>query len=293
MTLFPAEKPPAEFLVPTAARNTPRHNICIDVLLAGNLESYIELFDITEKDEDNALISENSEYLSAIAIGLTDAENAARKHDREAEYMTFKRLGDFLEEEGLLMTACRFRARAESVAQSLNDAHKLSSAQSMHGLLLEKIGEVEGASQCFETALAVQKRAGINVASTVGHIIRVKTAVADRFENTGDMGSSLQVFTDAKELALANAQMEAATQCMYRMGNASERLGDAQGAIEHLERYMSSPVRVDQASKNLACAVLARCYERLGGESNTETALQYLQKLVETTAEAQQVELHS
>eukprot|EP00041_Stephanoeca_diplocostata_P011777 m.194742 g.194742 ORF g.194742 m.194742 type:complete len:509 (-) comp18661_c0_seq1:257-1783(-) len=285
------EKPAAEFLVPTAARNTPRHNVCIDLLSAGNLESFVEVFDITEKDEDNVDIGQREDDLRVIAAGLKDAETAAREQQAELEYMTLKRLADFLEEKSLLKTARRFRARAQSAAQSFNNPQKLAAAQTLHGLLLEKIGDVEGASACFESALTVQKDAGIDVALTVGHIVRTKTAVGDALEAVNDMKSSLEVFTEAKDLALSNAQMEEATQCMYRMGNASERLGDALGAIEHLERYMSSPVRVDQASKNLACAVLARCYERLGGDSNTETALQYLEKLVETTKETGQTKL--
>lgn len=145
----------------------------------------------------------------------------------------------------------------------------------------EKIGDCGVAVTCFEEAFQTATAAGLDRLPPASHLIRSRTALADQLLDKGDAQGAFGHLSSALELATEVDLADLGKECCLRLGKACEVLADPRQGIKYLEKYVNSP-SVDQVGKNHACEVLAKCYERIGGQSSNETAVQYLENLVKS-----------
>mmetsp|Transcript_28295 Transcript_28295/g.74238 ORF Transcript_28295/g.74238 Transcript_28295/m.74238 type:complete len:529 (+) Transcript_28295:26-1612(+) len=273
------------FLQPAITRNTPRQKACLESLATGHVETFIDMFKITEGDTEGATIGESEDLLKEMKKGLIAAEDATRKGDLEAIYVAYKRLGDHFEDEGHLGTAKDFRMRAQQAAFTLGEPARLVAGHSLLGELESKIGDHHASVRCHDEAFAVAKAAGLNMHMPASHLVRAQTALGDACLTAGDPAAALRHLSSALELATEYELADLGKECCFRLGKACEALGDPHTGIDYLEKYVNSPT-VDQIGKNYACEYLARCYERMGTESALDTAVQYLENLIKSATDA-------
>eukprot|EP00040_Diaphanoeca_grandis_P042248 m.264489 g.264489 ORF g.264489 m.264489 type:complete len:475 (-) comp56539_c0_seq1:70-1494(-) len=272
------------YLEPNSDRNTPRHNACLDVLMGGHVEAFIEFFGITSHGLNENVDTE--EDLKVLQNNLTQAEIATRQNDHDTTYMSFKRIGDHFEKTEQLQRSRHFRQKAQRAAEDLDNFDRLALAHNALGLVEEKIGDIEMAVACFEDMYNTNLRGESDVKAACHNLVRTKTKLAEQCEANDDMESALALLKSALEYSLKLESAEYSAMCYYRLGRMSEMLSDADGAIQYLETYMTlSPTA---SGRNLACMVLARCYERRG---DFETVLVYLNKLVDSSRELEQKQL--
>eukprot|EP00038_Savillea_parva_P002900 m.118864 g.118864 ORF g.118864 m.118864 type:complete len:501 (-) comp10995_c0_seq2:1304-2806(-) len=273
------------YLQPATARNSPRQNACLESLASGHVETFINMFKITEGDTEGATIADSTDMLSSLKDGLIGAENATRKGDLEAVYMAYKRLADYFEDSEQLLTSKDFRLKAQDAAKDLGHRAWIVDGYSLLGRLEDKLDRRRDAVQCyqaaFDTACASSSAADGDVDTRLpaSHLVRARTHLADELLESGDADTALSELTSALSLATEFSLGDLAKECCYRLGRACESLGDPHAGIGHLEKYVNSPA-VDQVGKNYACNVLARCYEQIGGDAAIDTAIQYLRSLI-------------
>lgn len=272
------------YLEPNSNRNTPRHNACLDVLLGGNVEAFIELFGITSNGVTGQ--ADTEEDLHILKSNLTQAELATRQNDYETTYMSLKRIADHFEKTEQLSRCRHFRQKAQRAAEDLENLDRLAAAHNALGLVEEKLQDIEMAVACFEDMYNTNIRNQADVKAACHNLVRTKTKLAEQREAEQDITAAFTLLKSSLEYSLKLETAEHSAMCYYRLGRICEILGDADSAIQHLESYMAlSPTL---SGRNLACMVLARCYERKG---DLETVIVYLKKLVNSSREQKQKKL--
>lgn len=267
------------YLEPNSDRNTAQHNICVEILMGGHVEAFIEIFGVTSSNLDG----DSREDLRIMENNLTQAEIASREGDYETVFMSYKRIGDHFEESNQLKRSRHFRLKAQHAAEALGNLDRLALAHNGLGLIEEKLGDTEMAVACFEDMYNASMKHNADISVACHNLIRTKTRLAEEREETKDLESALTHLKSALEYAQKLDNPDHSSLCFYRLGRMSELLGDADSAIQYLESYMSlSPT---PKGRNLACMVLARCYERRG---DLQTVIVYLEKLVTSSEELDQ-----
>lgn len=276
------------FLEPSHAKASPRRQTCVDVLMGGHVEAFVELFMVTSNSLDSNDLSHSEAELSVLKSNLITAETAARVSDYDTVYMSYKRIADHFDEVNQLKTSRQFRNTAQAAAVRTGNHSNIAAAHHARGLVEEKLGDIEMAVACYQDMAKECTNAGADQTTACSCIIRSKTCLAEAAESSGDMDASLKHLRDAYGFTRNVDLPELASQCLFRIGRACELLGDADAAIESLEKYMTGSHPATPMGRNQACAVLARCYERRG---DLETAIEYLKKLVETSVQQDQIDI--
>ena len=196
--------------------------------------------------------------------------------------MTYTRVADHFEDAGQLRSSKQFRHKAHDAARQAGSG---AAAHNALGLVEEKLDDIEMSVACFVDMFRVNASIETDQTTACSNLVRTLTKLAEKLEGNGDVESSLAQLKEALAYSEKVAVPEMTSQCLYRIGRACEMLGDADGAIEFLEKYMNATHPATPAGRNHACSVLARCYERRG---DLDTAIEYLTKLVDTSAALQQ-----
>ena len=199
--------------------------------------------------------------------------------------MAYKRVADHFEDAGQLRSSKQFRHKAHDAARQAGSGSKVAAAHNALGLVEEKLDDIEMSVACFVDMFRVNASIDADQTTACSNLVRTLTKLAEKLEGNGDVESSLAQLKEALSYSEKVDLPEMTSQCLYRIGRACEMLGDADGAIEFLEKYMNATHPATPAGRNHACSVLARCYERRG---DLDTAIEYLKKLVETSAALQQ-----
>ena len=199
--------------------------------------------------------------------------------------MAYKRVADHFEDAGQLRSSKQFRHKAHDAARQAGSGSKVAAAHNALGLVEEKLDDIEMSVACFVDMFRVNASIETDQTTACSNLVRTLTKLAEKLEGNGDVESSLAQLKEALAYSEKVDVPEMTSQCLYRIGRACEMLGDADGAIEFLEKYMNATHPATPAGRNHACSVLARCYERRG---DLDTAIEYLKKLVETSAALQQ-----
>ena len=274
-------------LEPDSNSNTVHHNTCLELLVTGHVGAFIELFNLTSRDPDRVGIADDKEKLGLLQLGLSRRDAAVQTGDAGKAYTALTQLGDDFEAKGDLGMARHFRETSLAAAEPLGKATS-ARAYCALGLVMEKQGKLTGS---YEQLQLMRAASEADTSEACSHLVRVSITLADRAEDASDMQGSLEYLTSALALAQEGNEEASITTLRFRLGKAFVALGDAEKAIESLEKYMDSPGSKDDAEgKNRAFEVLATCYEKLG---DTDRAANYLERLVETSTRAGQMTIAS
>lgn len=272
-------------LEPDSNANTIHHNTCLELLVTGHVGAFIELFNLTSRDPDQAGLAEDKEKLGLLQLGLSRRDAAVQSGDAGKAYTALTQLGDDFEAGGDLGMARHFRESSLAAADPLGTATS-ARAHGAYGLVLEKQGNLKAS---IEQLSLMRSKSDADTSEACNHLVRVLISLSEGCEAAGNMDESLLHLTHALSLAQEGNNEPAVTECRFRLGRAFVTLGDPEKAIESLEKYMDSAGN-DAEGMNKAFEVLATCYERLG---DLDRAGNYLERLVETSSRAGQMTIAS
>lgn len=127
-----------------SSNNTQHHNTCLELLVAGHVTAFIELFDLTGRDPDKRNLADDSEKLGQLGLLLARRDNAVQAGERSKEHGALVQLADTFEDHGDLNTAKHFRDSALVSASKLGagaeNASTLAVTHEKLALVLEKQG---------------------------------------------------------------------------------------------------------------------------------------------------------
>ena len=275
--------PGAAVLEPSVARASLRQRVCLDMLVQGQVEAFIELFDLTQADHDKTNLAKDKDAMRTLKRNLAVAEVALRDGDYATAYAARRRQAEDFASKGQTRNAALQREAALEVASGANEPALVADALLSRGLLQEKSGDHAGARASFEAchALATEHalEGGLAPAIIGAHLAGACYAQAAEIEaETGDTHAAFDIFTHAIKLAESVNYVDLIRRLHYRLGRLCEAHGEAEAGVAHLEAYVSGKGHLEdeETGQAQACLGLARCYDRLG---DLDTAVKYLEKM--------------
>lgn len=166
---------------PSAARSTPRQRTCLELLVAGQVEAFSEVFHLTADHE--AAIAADKDALRTLKRNLAVAENGLRAGDHEAAYAARRRLAEHFTSTGELDIAADQRRKGLAVARASAVPALEADAQLSLGLLAEQQEQVAVAREAFEAFHRIANAEGLGgplaPASAATHLGRACFGMAD------------------------------------------------------------------------------------------------------------------
>ena len=149
-----------------------KQSLCIDILVSGHVQAYVDFFYLTHRPEPAGGQSEDGEVAEAEAAGipadklgevktqLAEAEMARRRGDTAAVFGAYRELADFFTGIGDQRTAIYFWEKCLEITQLTSDAAGEAKATHSLGMACEASGDVPSAIKQYETLLRLAQTAG-------------------------------------------------------------------------------------------------------------------------------------
>lgn len=292
-----------------------KQQLCVEALVAGHVNSFVDLFYLTHRsDEDASKVEQMSpEQLQAVKDNLTIAEVAHRRGDSEKVYEAYEHLASHFRGFSDYKTAIYFYEKCLDIADSLSDRRAIGDTQLQLGSTYEAMGDLQSSIRCYERHLTAATELGdeerihranqclVEVYRRYAEELDRKDEPSDRkdgSETSRDFASAsssssgplpASVLTH-KQTALTYYKkcQQAAHSCgdsrsegaaTYRLGVVCALLGDKKQAVEYQTKYLELCRELnDQQGEGAACASLASAFQDLG---DTKLAIRYLERFLE------------
>ena len=145
-----------------------KHRLCVDTLIEGYVQSYVDFFYLTHRADPNpdpnqpesseAEIVVPLQDMMLIKKNLTDAESARRQGDTRTVYDSYDKLAKYYQEQGQdLKTAVYFYEKCLEIARLTSDAVGEMNANHHLGLSHAALGDVPTATGFHERHLDLAK----------------------------------------------------------------------------------------------------------------------------------------
>eukprot|EP00051_Salpingoeca_urceolata_P014902 m.190210 g.190210 ORF g.190210 m.190210 type:complete len:451 (+) comp18223_c2_seq1:2044-3396(+) len=269
-------------LDPQSSKNSLRHNVCLELLVAGHVEAFDELFELTETHESGQQLSADERTLRTLQRNLSIAEAASRKGDDAQVIAARRRAAEHLEEGGNDAAAAHFRKSCMDLATRSSDAASKTNAWESLGLLAERRGHLTEAASAFDAMYDVAKADCLEqLAPACKHCARVGLKVSEQLAASGDRVGAIAAAQTASKHASDGSHADLQCKANFQLGCQLELDGQAQDAVTYLEKFIDSDGGAqNEQAHSVACAALARCHESLG---DLETAVHFLTRLVSSS----------
>jgi len=272
-------------------------SLCIDILMQGNVQSFIDFFYLTHKAEsspesqstsvaepeqdekppkppDDTPLPIDDSYLVFIKERLVKAENADRNGDLQSRYQAFTELAHYFFMAGDHRRAIQFYEQCLGICKLKIDLHLEAEANKNLGTVYERIGDISTAITYNERVLVLAEMSGSETDSKSAseHLIAAYKDYANRLEQKEDHTLAAVYHEKCMNSAADPHDVANAT---YRLGIACQKLGEIDRAIDLMKKYLEmSRLNNDQVGEGNACHSLAQAYQSRG---ETSTAIQYLE----------------
>jgi len=281
----------AATLTPDSSRNSEHHNTCLELLINGNVDAFVELFELTSKDPDDNGIAEDTAKLRKMQAALGDRDVKWGADDKLGAYESMKQLADWFKELNDLAVARQFCLSALRCAKVVGAQEVVAEAHMNLGLVYEQQGKLhEAVAEMEMTREGLDGQDPNAIKEACENLAGLMIKLADQLEARKDWEGSLERLKGMMDFAIKAENPGQVAKCNFRLGNVYEKLGRAQEAIDSLVLFMDQSDHGNEEEHNYACSVLAKSYERLG---DTVTAANYLVRLVETSIRAEQHQITS
>eukprot|EP00741_Cyanophora_paradoxa_P007716 tig00001187_g7465.t1 len=284
---------------PDASMNavaTDKMSLCLEILLAGNVQSFIDFFYLTHKAEGSDAPPQDAEEPSSkpvvkekplaadsskllfIKDHLMRAENAQRQGDLQQVYESYETLARFFEQEDDQKRAVKFYEQCLDVAKLTADPHLEGQANRNLGARHEMLGDIASAIRFYERCLVLAEQAQdmADKQSATERLVAAYKEFAERCERQSDYEQAVVFHERCLSIATADRDVGTAT---HRVGLAYQKLGDQAKAIDYLRKYLElCRLSNDPVGEGTACQALAAAYQSRG---DTGTAIQYLEQFQE------------
>lgn len=275
---------------PLGVHVSDKHALCIDVLISGHVNSFVDFFYLTHRSEEDAgtRVDVPDTQLPFVQQQLCAAEQAHRRGDSQLMYASYERLADFFQETTDYKTSIYFYEKCLDIAETTGDLASQGNSQLNLGLTHDQMGDVP-------TAILFHER-HLRIATEMDDADRFQAAnhqLVEAYRRYAEIHETREHHTQAVDyykkclIAASDAKdLRAEGVATYRLGVACANLGDLPQSIEFQQRYLDICKRMgDQHGEGAACAALAHSFKELG---DTKLAIKYLEKYLDISARTNQ-----
>uniref|UniRef100_A0A1X7TNC5 Tetratricopeptide repeat protein 29 n=1 Tax=Amphimedon queenslandica TaxID=400682 RepID=A0A1X7TNC5_AMPQE len=281
---------------PSNYRNSLFHNTCTSILAKGYHQSFTELFELVQKQREDhriagpgaillsPLIDDKPDKLDYLQVCLMSAEDASRRGDLEAVYLSQRDLALHFDQTGDHWLSDHFHNRCLETGRLIKgDGRRKEGEAHFHvGLAYENRGDLDKAVEHMEifyeltSANNWHTENGENLYRIAcEHLRRIYTTIAEKSEDTSLLIEYLQKAHTMSKKAKDTYQEGLAS---YRLGCAHEKNKDFDTALQCHKSFLErSRYHSDEVGVGNAYEALARCHEHKG---DLESAVQCLELYV-------------
>lgn len=276
-----------------AAPAQDKQSLCIDILVSGHVQAYVDFFYLTHRPEVEQETADGdgeeqvgipSAMLPLVKTQLAEAEVARRHGDTQAVLASYQQLADFFTGLADQRTAIYFWEKCLEITQLTSDAEGEAQATRSLGMAHEASGDLGAAIKQYEQLLRLTSAAADLAGSQQAneHLVAAYQAEAAEREGAGEAAAALQSREKCLEAARSCGDPSKESKAQYDLGQAHEKVGDLEHlkqALGHYEQYLSLGERAEDAeAQGAACFALAQVYQRL---QDGDASLKFLQKFLQ------------
>ena len=213
-----------------------KQSLCIDVLVNGYCQAYVDFFYLThrpeptgpeEKSEDAGIPPEKLPFVKS---HLADAEAARRQGDTKAVFASYKELAGFFTDLKDQRTAVYFWEKCLEISRLTSDMRGEAEATCALGEAQEQLHEVTAAVGFYEKLLRLGEThndAGIKQQANE-HLVVAYQSMAAETEAAGDLTGALAIREKGFEASAGSGDSTKQGQAHYELGLAHEQAQPAE-----------------------------------------------------------------
>ncbi|CAD7950726.1 unnamed protein product [Amoebophrya sp. A120] len=290
-----------------AEQRKDRKSHCIDLLVEGCVDSFVDLLKMAQADEESVAADKDDgtstkkldHERKPVDLGflkgvLERAETSRRAKNYHLAVDAYSGLAEFFEKQDAISSSRYFHHRCLEVAGEAGVVESIATANLNLGTCEEKLGNWENAMTYHETALELSTQSNalplqIKSALQLCHVYKV---LADRFLSNSPTDDDVRAACDLFEKCVACAKLAKdskleGTNC-HQLGKAKTLSGEYGESIRLQQQYLDiCRKQGDRAGEANARSALAQAYEATG---NIEEAVLQLELLLTVAAEAGELE---
>lgn len=257
-----------------------KQSLCIDILVGGYVNSFVDFFYLTHRSEDDQAGRKkiSDEQLLNIKENLTSAEKAHRRGDSDKVLMAYEQLAGFFQESADYKTGIYFYEKCLDIAESMDDLPMQGNANLNLGLTHDSMGDLAAAIKFHERhlQLATEMADEERLQAANHQLVEAYRRFAEVHEKKSDDSEAVALYKKCLTAAADAKDLRSEGLATYRLGLACAASGDKTASIEYQQRYLDICKRTsDMLGEGSACAALAHSFRDL---KETVLAIRYLEK---------------
>lgn len=259
---------------------TDKQSLCVDILVNGMVNSFVDFFYLTHRSDDDAAARGEvpADQLHQIKDNLMKAEKAHRRGDSEKVYEAYETLATYFQNVSDFKTSIYFYEKCLDIAESMENLPQQAAANLRLGVVHDRMGNIAKGIEYHERHLEIAKLLGEaeRLRTANRQLVEVYSRWADEHERKEDHAGAVELFKKCLQAAHAAGDVKAEGQATYKLGIALATMGDRQTSIEYQQRYYEVCKRTgDQIGEGEACAALANAFKEM---NDMKLAVFYLEK---------------
>merc|ERR1719188_1670604 len=273
-----------------------KQQLCIDLLMVGCVQSYVDFFYITHRKSAPSESSPSEQEAKDVDIPedtliflketLETAESARRNKHYQHCFESYNTLAEYFENVPDLQSAMYFYQRCADVATEVDAKESISKANLNLGTCEETGSNWTSAMQYREKALQIATIADslplqIKAASRLTHVYEV---LAEQCEKESRDSDATALYERCLHCAQLSKEATLEGNACHKLGKSKYKTGHYEPAIELQKQYLDiCRMHDDRVGESAARAALAQAYEAIG---NTQEAIKQLENLLNVASEA-------
>jgi tetratricopeptide (TPR) repeat protein len=271
-----------------------KQQLCIDLLMVGCVQSYVDFFYITHRkpapsdnsDQESKHVDIPEETLIFLKETLETAEMARRHKTYQQCFENYNELAEYFETVNDLHSAMYFHRRCSDVATEVDARESIAKANLSLGSCEERNKNWESAMSYHQKALHIAVSADslplqIKAASNLTHVFDV---LADLAEKEGNDTKATSLLDESLKCAHMSKDAGLEGMACHKLGLSLYKTGKYDQAIELQKQYLEiCNMQDDRVGESAARAALAQCYEATG---NAQEAIKQLENLLNVASDA-------
>lgn len=278
--------------VSTGVKNSAKFDACVDSLMNGCVNAFVQLFTLTHRDPvcvdklAQTMFSVPDTRIPWIQEYLCTIELKRRKSDFRGAFDDSMKLATYFEECRDHEQASRHHKQALQFAMESLDRQLEGDAHEAFALFYERRRELPEAITHHETKLKLAEVTGDAGAKGVAckHLIRVYQQYGEALQGSGELVEAKNQYEKAVNVAKMGNDTNAEAHAYSSLGNVTVLLGDLQKALDYQKRFLVvSREAKSVTSESQASLRVAELQERLGHSHDAIASLKNALALAEQT----------
>lgn len=280
---------------PEGAAVVDKHTLCVEVLVSGYVQSYVDFFYLTHRPDPNpdapggkdAEIDVDIEDMHFIKENLTRAEAARRKGDTASVYEAYNNLALYYQGAADPKTGIYFYEKCLEISRLTGDARGEMEANHNLGVAYEALDNVPSAIKFHERHLDLAKKqeddAGERQANA--ELVKLYRRRAEALETEGRLDDACELHMRCLVASQACGDRLAEGLANYRAGRVYVLLGETLKGVPFLENYLEITKELEgqDEGQGAAYAALAAAYQSLKQPEKAVDCLEQFLRIAEET----------